>query len=115
MKTFKFNASQFLIIKDLLHGFIKWLENKHYYIRKNKSIKFKKCSIPNYIKNISRAIQDLGISPLDFIKYSKPGLLKSFLKRLQETTTFKNRESKIQSNIISAFNAYIKYRVSISK
>lgn len=115
MKNLQFNANQFLIIKDLLKDFIKWLGNKHYYTKKDKLIKFKKCSIPNYIKNLSRAIQDLGISPLDFIKYSQPGLLKTFLKTLQESTTFKSRDSKIQSNIISAFNAYIKYRVTISK
>lgn len=114
MKKLQFNADQFLIIKDLLKGFIKWLGNKHYYIKNNQSIKFKKCSIPNYIKSIALAIHDLGISPLDFIKHSKPGLLKTFLKRLQESTTFKNRESKIQSNIISAFNAYIKYRIAVS-
>ena len=114
MKKLQFNADQFLIIKELLKGFIKWLGTKHYYTKKNKIIKFKICSIPNYIKDMAHAIQDLGIKPLDFIKHSQPGLLKAFLKRLQESASFKNREVKIQSNIVSAFNAYIKYRVAVS-
>ena len=114
MKKLQFNANQFLIIKELLKGFIKWLGTKHYYTKRNKLIKFKKCSIPNYIKDMAHAIQDLGIAPMDFIKHSQPGLLKAFLKRLQESTSFKNREVKIQSNIVSAFNAYIKYRTAVA-
>lgn len=114
MKKLQFNTDQFLIIKELLKGFIKWLGSKHYYTKKDKLIKFKKCSIPNYIKDMAHAIQDLGVAPMDFIRYSQLGLLKAFLKRLQESASFKNRESKIQSNIVSAFNAYIKYRKAVA-
>jgi hypothetical protein len=114
MKKLQFNTDQFLIIKELLKGFIKWLGSKHYYTKKDKLIKFKKCSIPNYIKDMAHAIQDLGVAPMDFIRYSRLGLLKAFLKRLQESASFKNREVKIQSNIISAFNAYIKYRTAVA-
>ena len=115
MKKLEFNAEQFLIIKELLKGFIKWLETKYYYTKKGVLIKFKKGSIYNYIKDMALAIKDLGFTPLDFIKHSQPGLLNPFLIRLQESASFKNKEVKIQSNIISAFNAYIKYRVAITK
>lgn len=101
-------------IQEILKGFIKWLGTNHYYTRKDKLIKFKKSSVPNYIKDMANSIQDLGMKPLDFIKHSQPGLLKAFLKRLQESASFKNREAKIQSNMVSAFNAYIKYRVAVA-
>lgn len=100
-------------LSDLLSGFAYWLNRSHYYKVGDNLKKFK--SGLAYANYMMYAISDLGIDPATFEKYSQPGLLKSFLKSLKNTGIFKQRDKKIQSDIISAFNAYIKYRVAVSK
>lgn len=100
-------------VSELLKGFVNWLIKSYHYTvgtKNPKSVKFKKGSAVNYTMYMTLAIEDLGIRPTDFFNYSQPGLLKAFLKRLQEATTFTNRDLKLQSDIISAFKAYIKYQ-----
>lgn len=105
-------------VSELLKGFINWLVKSYYYKvgkKTQKLVKFKKGSAVNYTMYMTLAIEDLGINPIDFKNYSTPGLLKSFLKSLEKSTTFKNRGEKLQSDIISAYNAYITYRIAITK
>lgn len=104
-------------VSDLLKGFSMWLIKKYHYKVGKKTprlVKFKMGSAVNYIKFMTCAIEDLGMKPSDFIQYSRPGLLKAFLNKLQEVTTFNNRDEKLQSDIISAFKSYIKYRIAVS-
>lgn len=100
-------------IQNILLGYAQWL-NKSYFYKVGDNLKKFKSGLP-YANYMELAISDLGISPKDFKMYSKPGLLKSFLKSLKVSSIFQQRDMKIQSDIISAFNAYINYRVEISK
>lgn len=98
-------------------GFINWLKNNyHYYVgdkNNRRRIKFKTGSASNYKKYLTLAIIDLGINSSTF-KYSSPGLLFSFLKKLEELNSFQKRDLKTQSNIISAFRAFIAYKDAIA-
>ena len=100
-------------LQKILKRFAQWLNKSYFYIVGDKLIKFK--SGMSYAKYMELAISDLGISPEDFKTYSKPGLLKSFASRLESSTQFLRREAKVQSDILSAFNAYIKYSTATSK
>lgn len=100
-------------IQNILKGYTKWL-NTSYYYKVGDNLKKFKSGLP-YANYMTLAIFDLAINPIDFKNYSTPGLLKSFLKSLEKSTTFNNRDEKLQSDIISAFNAYITYRIAITK
>lgn len=100
-------------IQNILKGYVKWL-NSSYFYKVGDNLKKFKSGLP-YANYMELAISDLGMNPQDFKTYSKPGLLKSFLKSLRETSVFQQRDLKIQSDILSAFNAYISYRVAVAK
>lgn len=100
-------------IQKILKGYVKWL-NRSYFYKVGYNLKKFKSGLP-YANYMELAISDLGIRPEDFKKYSKPGLLKSFASRLESSTQFLRREAKVQSDILSAFNAYIKYSIATSK
>ncbi len=95
-------------LSSLLNGFAHWL-NKSYYYKIGDNLKKFKSGLA-YANYMMFAISDLGIDPTTFEKYSQPGLLKSFLKRLKVSNSFINRDLKIQSDITSAFKAYIAYQ-----
>lgn len=99
-------------IQTILKGYVKWL-NRCYFYKVGDNLKKFKSGLP-YANYMEMAILDLGIKPKDFIKYSKPGLLKVFASKLELSTQFLRREAKIQSDILSAFNAYIKYRTAVA-
>jgi hypothetical protein len=95
-------------IQNILNGYAKWL-NKSYFYKVGDNLKKFKSGLP-YANYMELAISDLGIRPEDFKMYSKPGLLKSFAIRLESSAQFLRREAKVQSDILSAFKAYIKYQ-----
>jgi|GEM_PF-5001953 len=100
-------------IQNILKGYVKWLNTSYFYKVGDKLKKFKS-GLP-YASYMELAISDLGIRPEDFKMYSKPGLLKAFASKLELSSQFIRREAKIQSDILSAFNAYIKYSIATSK
>ncbi len=100
-------------VQNILKGYVKWLNSSYYYTVGDNLKKFKS-GLP-YANYMEMAILDLGIKPLEFSQYSKPGLLKSFASRLETSNQFLRREAKIQSDILSAFSAYIKYSIATSK
>ncbi|MFT6441577.1 MAG: hypothetical protein ACJASQ_001614 [Crocinitomicaceae bacterium] len=100
-------------VQNILNGYSKWL-NKSYFYKIGDNLKKFKSGLP-YASYLELAISDLGISPKDFKEYSKPGLLKSFLRSLKGSSIFQQRDLKSQSDIVSAFNAYISYRIAIAK
>jgi hypothetical protein len=97
------NSSQ-----NILNGYVKWL-NTSYFYKVGDNLKKFKSGLP-YASYMQMAIIDLGINPADFFNYSQPGLLKAFLNKLQTARMFSNRDPKLQSDITSAFKAYIKYQ-----
>ena len=100
-------------IQKILKGYVKWL-NRSYFYKVGDNLKKFKSGLP-YANYMEMAISDLGIKPQEFGKYSKSGLLKSFASRLESSAQFLRREAKVQSDILSAFNAYIKYSIATSK
>lgn len=100
-------------VSELLKGFINWMIKSYHYTvgtQNPKSVKFKKSSAACYEYSMTLAIHDLGLSPQDFLNYAKPALLKAILRRLKGTTSFMNRDLSQQSDMTSAFKAYIKYQ-----
>tara|TARA_R110001592_G_scaffold88299_11_gene260079 strand:+ start:8424 stop:8747 length:324 start_codon:yes stop_codon:yes gene_type:complete len=100
-------------IRKILKGYVKWLNRSYFYKVGDNLKKFK--SGLSYANYMEMAILDLGIKPQDFVEYSQPGLLKSFATKLESSAQFLRREAKIQSDILSAFNAYIKYIAAVTK
>lgn len=99
--------------QNILKGYVKWL-NSSYFYKVGDNLKKFKSGLP-YANYMEMAILDLGIKPQEFSQYSKPGLLKAFASRLETSNQFLRREAKIQSDILSAFSAYIKYSIATSK
>lgn len=99
--------------KQLFKGFVNWLNKSYYY--KVGSITRKFRSGHSYGEYMGMAIQDLGMRPEDFKSNSRPGILKAMMSSLENTASFLQRDVKIQSDITSAFKAYIKYHYATSK
>jgi hypothetical protein len=94
-------------IQKILAGYEKWLDEIYYYQQGDLNIKF--VSTNSYSSFMTKAISDLNINPHDFKYYSRPDLISSLESRIMKSTSFEKRSSKMQTNIVSAFRAYIKY------
>ena len=95
-----------------LKEFVIWLNGKYEYVVRGSVRKFKSGKM--YGKYIEWGLDDLGIRINDFIMYSSPGLVKAYLKKLSESQAFLRRSKKEQSDIISAFKAYILFAYAVS-
>lgn len=98
--------------KRLFKGFVNWLNKSYYYKVGEQMKKFK--SGRSYGEYLGMAMDDLGIHSGTFSN-SKPGILKAMKNSLEKTSSFLQRDVKIQSDIMSAFKAYIKYQNIITK
>jgi hypothetical protein len=94
-------------IQKILTGYENWLDEIYYYQQGDLTIKF--VSSNSYSSFMAKAIFDLNINPHDFKYYSRPDLISSLESRIMKSASFEKRSSKMQTNIVSAFRAYIKY------
>ncbi|MGB3948452.1 MAG: hypothetical protein WBM13_10740 [Bacteroidia bacterium] len=90
-----------------LEKFSNWLKN--HYIKANGQ-KFK--SSKQYSYYMQLACADLSFNRDQFAGINQAGVLKVILKSLKNSGLFKSRTSKLQSDIISGFNAYITFKSS---
>jgi hypothetical protein len=94
-------------IQKILTGYENWLDEIYYYQQGDLTIKF--VSGNSYSSFLTKAIADLRMNPHVFKHYSRPDLVSSLESKIVNSTTFEKRSLKMQTNIISAFRAYIKY------
>ena len=94
-------------IEKIMIKYTKWLSETYHYQVHDIDVKF--TSVGSYQGLMLKAISDLKMNPHDFKHYSKPELIGSLESKIIKSKSFENRTSEIQSNIISAFRAYIKY------
>lgn len=95
-----------------LNEFVVWLNGKYEYVVGGSVRKFKSGKM--YGKYIEWGLDDLGIRINDFTMHSSPGLVKAYLKRLNKSQAFLRRSKKEQSDIISAFKAFILFAYTVS-
>jgi hypothetical protein len=92
---------------EKLEKYSNWLKNCYYY---NGNKKFK--SQNSYFNYMRLAIADLCLNADQFLSINQPGILKSILKSLLNSSLFNNRSKKLQSDIVSSFKAYIAFHAA---
>ncbi len=97
-------------LQNKLSKYSNWLDSKYFYQIGDEFIKFK--SGAAYVNYMLKGFADLHMNPHSFIFQLKPELINKLEIKLKSSKYFKKRDSKVQSDILSAFSAYKKYNLS---